>query len=210
MHYNFDQYQCIPAFSSPISFTILKEDLSNLENIKNYEFNNTNIDTSKNSYQTKDSRILEKFPNEKQILLNHFYNFKNSILKCSTDFVISSSWGTKISTNGHSQYHNHKNSFYSGVFYFDDIENGGEIQFKNPMSDFGGFLVNTVEWNIFNYEVFHLQPKKNLLIFFPSYLTHKINSYTGLETRYSLAFNFVPVGSFGVGDSSVNYKFINN
>jgi uncharacterized protein (TIGR02466 family) len=208
MYYNVEQYQCIPAFSSPIVLSTLNEDLSALENIKKYTFDSTNVDSSQNSYKTDDNRILENFPKEKEIILKHFYNFKKLILKCSTDFVISTSWATKINSGGYSQYHNHKNSFYSGVFYFEDVENGGEIQFKNPMTEFGGFLVNTEEWNIFNYEVFHVQPKKNLLVLFPSYLSHKINLYAGLESRYSLAFNFAPVGIFGIGDSSVNYSFI--
>jgi hypothetical protein len=59
------------------------------------------------------------------------------------------------------------------------------------------------EWNIYNYQSFVIQPDKNLLVFFPSDLKHKINVYTGLKDRYSVAFNLIPVGTIGLGDSSV-------
>jgi uncharacterized protein (TIGR02466 family) len=208
MFFKIDKFDCVPLFSSPISLTGIEENLDELHSVKNDKFLTTHVESSFNSYKTKDNRILEKFPKEKEIILQKFYEFKNSVLKTSTDFVISTSWATMIKNKGYSQYHNHKNSFYSGVLYLEDVQNGGHIQFKNPMTEFGGFLTNIKEWGIFNYEIFHVQPKKNLLILFPSYLSHKINLYSGETPRYSLAFNFVPVGIFGEGDSSVNYKFV--
>ena len=47
-------------------------------------------------------------------------------------------------------------------------------------------------------------PKTNLLLFFPSYLKHKIMYHQDRSLRYSLSFNIVPTGSYGLNDSAYN------
>ena len=53
-----------------------------------------------------------------------------------------------------------------------------------------------------------IMPNKNMLVLFPSYLKHKILTHESNIPRYSLAFNIVPVGHYGVGDSQYNTKWI--
>jgi len=50
-----------------------------------------------------------------------------------------------------------------------------------------------------------LNPKKNMLVFFPSYLYHKIEKNTSDEVRHSLAFNIMPDGATGKVDSEFVY-----
>ena len=50
-----------------------------------------------------------------------------------------------------------------------------------------------------------LQPKKNMIVFFPSYLHHRIEKNTFDEVRHSLAFNIMPDGTTGVVDSEFVY-----
>jgi uncharacterized protein (TIGR02466 family) len=202
------QFSVHPIFPTVVSGVTVREDLSALDHIKQLPYIDLKSDESSGSYKTEDNELLSSFPEEKRIILDYFTKFKTDVLKLENDFKISSSWATRVDHNGYCQYHDHKNSYYSGVLYLDTVQNGGEIQFQNPVHG-TGFLLNPTEWNTFNYEVFYLKPERHLLLFFPSYLLHRINRYMGTESRYSIAMNFVPVGKFGRGDSVVNYELIN-
>ena len=58
--------------------------------------------------------------------------------------------------------------------------------------------------NIHNSKEWFVKPKKNLLLFFPSYLWHAVMNNTSDNPRHSLAFNFIPIGEYGVSDSTYN------
>ena len=91
----------------------------------------------------------------------------------------------------------------SGVYYFDEYSDGsGDLQFKNPLSSYSDFYLIPKEWNIMTSQAWSITPKKNLLVFFPSYLEHRIVNNKGM--RRSLAFNIVPIGEYGSGDSTYN------
>ena len=51
-----------------------------------------------------------------------------------------------------------------------------------------------------------ISPEKNLLVFFPSYLEHRI--INNKDKRRSLAFNIVPIGGYGTGDSSMDTSWL--
>lgn len=205
---NKNNFSILPLFPTTLGAVTISEDLSKLDKVKEFEYTDITSDESVNSFKTEDNQILSNFPKEKEILLSYFSNFKNDILALNdNEFAISSSWATRVEQNGFCQLHDHKNSYYSGVLYLDDIESGGDILFQNPINT-GSFLLNPVEWNTFNFETYQLTAKKNLLLLFPSYLKHRINKYLGTDSRYSIAFNIVPIGKFGRGDSIVNYQLI--
>lgn len=205
---NTNKFSILPLFPTTLGAVTVSEDFSNLEKVKDFAYTDITSDESFNSFKTEDNQLLSKFPKEKEILLSYFNNFKNDILALKdNEFAISSSWATRVEQNGFCQSHDHKNSYYSGVLYLDSVSSGGEILFQNPVPT-GSFLLNPVEWNTFNFETYHLTPEKNLLLLFPSYLKHRINKYLGTEARYSIAFNIVPIGKFGRGDSIVNYQLI--
>ena len=114
---------------------------------------------------------------------------------------------TKTLTGGYCQFHSHKKCYYSGVLYFDSYETGDLVFKKSSLSN--SIKINEPEeWNIYNYDNFFIKPQKNLIVFFPSYLEHKINLYSNFEDRFSLAFNLFPYGKMGSGDSTVNIKLI--
>tara|TARA_A100001234_G_C12461520_1_gene315407 strand:- start:48 stop:638 length:591 start_codon:yes stop_codon:yes gene_type:complete len=190
-----------PIFSSPICEIDIKEDLTRLNSIKDYKFINTTSTGSSNSFNTENLSVLDKFPQEKANLFFHFLKYKNEVLKFnSTEFRITTSWGTKTLPNGYSQFHNHTNSVYSCVFYFDDVS-GGNIEFTTTNNSFQ--LNAPSEVNILNLRNFFITPRKNLLLIFPSYLLHRVAENNSEQTRYSLAFNIFPTGSIFAGDSSI-------
>ena len=145
-------------------------------------------------------------------MLDYFYKFSTSFLKYDGEFDITTSWFTRIRKNCSSQYHFHKNSFYSGVLYFGEYSNekGGAIKFNNPLQQFIDFQITPKQYDIYNCDEYGVYPQKNILIVFPSYLSHMIDTYHGKDPRYSLAFNIVPIGKYGESDSEYRTDWFNN
>ena len=144
-------------------------------------------------------------------IIKIFQNYTYNILKLNNNFTISTSWFTRMKPDHTCAMHQHHNSFYSGLYYFDDYEdNSGNIRFFDPLVRFNSFFMisdKSADLNLHNSKTWDIKPKKNMLIFFPSYLEHSILSNTSKKTRHSLAFNFVPIGKYGVGDSSYNTEW---
>tara|TARA_Y100000004_G_C8891620_1_gene402314 strand:- start:449 stop:1012 length:564 start_codon:yes stop_codon:yes gene_type:complete len=154
---------------------------------------------------TQNIWVLNEYPDIHNQIIKEFYRFKNDVLKLSTvNFKITTSWMTRTNKNESSHFHNHKNSYYSGVLYFEDYDSGNLI-FKTILNNLSGMYVGAPDESTSErHETFYIQPRKNLVVFFPSYLEHKIDTYTGDSLRYSLAFNIHPVGIYGDGDSRMH------
>ena len=93
------------------------------------------------------------------------------------------------------------------MYYFDDYEeNSGNICFLNPLTRFNNFLIvpDKSDYNIHNSNDWNIKPEKNMVLFFPSYLEHAILDNRSKKSRHSLAFNIVPMGKYGNGDSTYN------
>lgn len=198
-----------PIFSSVICAKVLNGNFdSELDIIKNQIFHSTEKELSERSFISEGRKLLNKTPKLKKEIKHHFEKFKNDVLRYeSTNFDLTTSWATKVEKNCFCQYHQHKNSFYSGVFYFQN--DSSPIEFTNTNIDVQSIKVNQPsEWNILNSSIWKIQPQKGLLIFFPSYLLHRITSHKSNSTRYSLAFNFMPKGKIGgTGDSEISLSF---
>jgi len=153
---------------------------------------------SDNKYVLNDSELSFL----KDIIMGKFNEFKNSIMRYdNTIFEMNTSWITKTPKGHYSNFHNHNNCMFSGVFYFDE---SSDLEFE----DFSTrrFDVTPSEYNNFNSVSQAIQIKKNMVVFFDSRLWHKISLNESDETRYSLAFNIVPTGLIGYGDSQASFK----
>ncbi len=195
-----------PLFSSPVAVIKVTEDLTNLNIIKDsYYFKKTHSPGSSGSEVTEKLNLLDDFPNEKNILFEYFNLYKNEFLKLNTtSFKITTSWGTKITRDTFSQFHNHRNSVYSSVFYLDVDEYSAPIEFDSENIFPQEILLNKPsEWNIHNSKSWFIKPEKNMLIIFPSYLRHRIGQHNSDNPRYSIAFNLFPNSLIGTGDSSL-------
>ena len=67
--------------------------------------------------------------------------------------------------------------------------------------------------NIFNSSDWFIDPQKGLVIFWPSEIYHTVieTNMNNNDIRKSLAFNIVPIGTYGKEDSQVtiNYELAN-
>lgn len=193
-------------FSTPVVIYTIDDDIDILDDIKKEKFTFINSAEESPSQISDDLNILEKYPDTKDMVVRYFNTFKNGVMKYNnTSFKLSRSWATKT-TKGHaSHFHDHKNCMYSGVLYLGDSdEKTAPIEFLDRNSANTSFLIKPTEYNELNSLEWKLLPQKNMIIFFPSSLQHRIGTHTSDVERYSISFNFFPVGKYGIEDSYIS------
>jgi len=183
----------------------LKEVVKVLDNIytkNSYEHYAThhNMDRNKLSQASIRKNVLDDLPILKNLIINEFNIFKNDVLKYErNDFKITTSWISKSIKGQSSEYHNHNNCMYSGIFYVQTDKNSGGISFENFENT--RFLLNPTEHNLYNCKEIVINPVNNTLIFFPSEIHHKVLLNNSDIVRYAIAFNLIPIGKIGKEDS---------
>lgn len=195
--------QIEPIFpQAVIGLNKLKVDCNKvLEYIQNLEYKISGASREKEAelYTSKNFYILENINYLRDEIYNNIKNYLNNIMKLNIDFQFTTSWVTKTPPNGFSQKHVHANSFLSGVYYPIGDKNFS-IKFYRK-SDF--WSIETIESNSLNAEWYTLNITENgILILFPSHLLHSIEKNLSDKTRYSIAFNTLPLGEVGRHDDS--------
>ena len=198
-------YNVVPLFASPIIQLMIDEDTDELKQHTDYTVS-YNQDMVVDNIPTGGKRVLEEFPRIKKNILDKFNFVAEEVLRYKKrQYAITSSWLTLTCKGEFSQNHNHRNCFYSGVYYYDEYPEGsGGISFSNPNMELGDFFFageNLEESTPINSMAWNFSPKKNQLMFFPSYLRHSILKHEADNVRHSLAFNIVPLGRWGEADS---------
>jgi uncharacterized protein (TIGR02466 family) len=201
----------IPLFSSPIFiFNLDVEENKILNFLKKLKYSPLISEEIKDCFISQEGKILEKnFKEIKKLkkevnkslsfLINEIFNYEGSP-------YVFNSWGTKTLVNGYSGQHIHANTWLSGVYYPEENLDFKITFYSDRMLNFSG-KINNKGYNLFNSAFHYVCPKKNDLILFASNLQHKININKSKKERYSIAFNVLPKGNFGDGDSFINFKF---
>ena len=190
--------EVIDLFSIPLINGMIGEDTSELES--NTEFipgSNQIEEQLKLDLEKRNYRVLEKYPTTKKILLKYIrYSLKK--LGYASDFDLSTSWCTKTIKGDTAPLHSHRNSWFSAVYYYGDYdEDCGKFFMNNPLYNLTSFNDKIVNVNNFNTPMTVIPPEKKKIIIFPSYVSHGVSTHYSNLTRYSLAFNIVPVGYYG-------------
>ena len=203
-------HEVATIFGTSIGLVTIPEDTDILQTHKTNWHRNP--DDAQCSWASQDVRVLESYPKIKKILLDHFISFSKVVLGVNCNFTISTSWMTKCEKGESSQLHSHANSFWSGVYYYGEkYEGSSSLAFENPLTNYirdYGFSLNPEVSTRYNQVAEMIIPHKNGLVLFPSYLKHKILGHDSNIPRYSLAFNIVPVGHYGDGDSQYDTKWV--
>ena len=203
-------YHIVPLFSKVFYMKHLDIDTNKITSMIDNHFEssgtNTSIDVDNiTSVSTSKSILeLENFSDLKKQLMNELNIFFHNVMNYESEFKITTSWFTKSQNSQRSNYHNHNNSMFSGVLYLQTDENSGDISFE----DFNNrrYKLNVKEYNIYNCTEYQIKPIEGLLILFPSEVHHKILKNNSNIVRHSLAFNIIPVGEIGSGDSYLNIE----
>ena len=195
-------FNVIPLFPIPLIDFKLMEFCNDVE--KNFclisdedwiEVNTWNIISNNKFILNSDKELLDKFNEVSNALIC-------TLIRSSIKTQITTSWFTKTPPNERGNQHSHTNSWWSGVYYFrndtsaikfEQFDRGVVVPYENNQP------------NEFNTSAFILKPEKGTLILFPSYLVHSIQKNESSSNRHSLAFNIMPKGEIGTGDSWFNY-----
>ena len=141
-----------------------------------------------------------------QTLTHKFEKIVNETLS-EIEYVVplkmSTSWFTRTEPGDEGKNHYHTNSFYSGIFYFQDDNSKLVVAKELPQihvpfktTDFGLVAAGDVG----------LMARKGHMILIPGTIRHYIQQNITNKDRNSLAMNFMPDGFCDAEDSSYNYK----
>lgn len=161
-----------------------------------------NVFTGWRGNANTDLHILDKHPEVKEQFENEMRIFLHEKMGYSCDFKITTSWFTKIEPNGTIYtIHNHKNSWFSGCFYLQD---DCQIQFDSD-KDLQIYVVPEQEHELNSVSCVY-NTNAGTLVMFPSQTMHTaLPNKDWNKTRFSLAFNVMPIGVVGSGDSTYTY-----
>ena len=143
---------------------------------------------------------------DNQTLTHKFEEIVNETLseiEYTVPLKMSTSWFTRTEPGEEGKNHYHVNSFYSGIFYFQDNNSKLVVAKELPQihvpfktTDFGLVAAGDVG----------LEARKGHMLLIPGYIRHYIEQNTNNKNRNSLAMNFMPKGFCHADDSSYNYK----
>ena len=184
-----------PVYCKNIEYEINDNELNLMKNITKIKNTENTVSVEKYILNLDD---LNKFKHylEKEVSY-FFYDILQKPSSCVP--YITQSW-LNLTEKGESHHmHSHSNSYISGVFYIQTNVND-RISFivgnKFPLK------VDNVTENLYNSMSWWLPVHKNMLILFPSHLTHFVTECMGDETRISLSFNTFLKGKVGTYETS--------
>tara|TARA_R100001509_G_scaffold78548_2_gene44023 strand:+ start:696 stop:1289 length:594 start_codon:yes stop_codon:yes gene_type:complete len=115
--------------------------------------------------------------------------------KYKTKPYVTQSWCNYTKKGEYHHKHSHANSFISGVYYVSANKESDKIYFYKNEKDVLKVVSNN--YNSFNSSSWWLPVETGLLILFPSYLAHSVDTVTDKDTRISLSFNTFLKGDIG-------------
>ncbi len=154
------------------------------------------------TYTTESVNVLQKYPKIKKEFTKTVKEFLKQGLSIQQDITMTTSWLTKNTPKMFAEHrHRHTNCWYSAVFYLQDNSHI-KFEIENPQ-----IYVAPKEWTIDNSSTYTLIGKKGTLFIFPGFTYHApIRGNSNHDIRYSLAMNFMPVGTVGDKDSTYTYS----
>ena len=189
----------LELFPTPVFIHTIKDDLE-----KEIEYLNT-LKDSNERYDNYDYILKnEKLTKLRELLLNASNYFSKECLSIKGKVVLQQSWVNCKTCS--TQWHRHKNSVVSGVFYYGE-EYSQCFMIERPESTSNTYMLDPD----MDEEKFHsckftmqstaIRPQHKMLILFPSYLPHAVfplNPQEEIKVLHkSLAFNLIPQNYLG-------------
>jgi uncharacterized protein (TIGR02466 family) len=85
--------------------------------------------------------------------------------------------------------HDHPNSILSGVYYLKTPEKSGVLSFTDPRSASRMLNPPITEYNLWTLPKISYKPEVGMMLLFPSWLMHGVETNMSEETRISVSFN---------------------
>ena len=143
---------------------------------------------------------------DNQTLTHKFEEIVNETLseiEYTVPLKMSTSWFTRIPPGDVGVNHYHANSFYSGIFYFQDNNSKLVVAKELPQIH---VPFKTTDFGLVSAGDIGFEAKKGHMMLIPGNIRHYIQQNLTNKDRNSLAMNFMPDGFCHAEDSSYNYK----
>ena len=115
----------------------------------------------------------------------------HSNIGLSGNVFLQYSWYTIGRKYSYHEPHNHLPSTWSGVYYVDCSEDDAPLVFMNRNTEFvWPYPAEVLQYTSLNANTTSLWNKTGHCVFFPSYLTHKVEMSANDTQRTTIAFNF--------------------
>lgn len=108
-----------------------------------------------------------------------------------TAFEITACWATILAPGAEHRVHSHPNNFLSGVYYLRTRPGADTINFHDPRSQAGIIRPPVTELTGENTDQVVVRVQDGMLLLFPSYLRHSVDSNRSGEERISVSFNIM-------------------
>ena len=164
-----------------------------------------------------DSYILDRdvFKDLKNVLTDKVNTYFQEVYEPVNEdlkLYITQSWLNFTTEGGHHHSHSHGNSIVSGVFYFRADKEIDQIVFvrRQNLDYLNTFdlAIEKKQTNDFNAEFWGVNVDTNMLVMFPSTVTHQVNTTTNTNVRISLAFNTFIRGTLGSKKNLTEIKLL--
>lgn len=190
-------------FPTTVGVTEMPFDITELLDGVEWEGTQPDYQSAFKSYASADLHILNSHREMKAALEDEMTYFAQSTYGAPVQLRITTSWLTRTDPGGFSQVHCHYNSLFSGVWY---PTHSSPIRFVRPQS--GGLWPTPPpeHGTLPGRTTAEFTPEPNMLILFPSTLSHQVTLNKDSAPRYSLAFNTFPRGEFGNNDSALTWR----
>jgi uncharacterized protein (TIGR02466 family) len=202
-----EKISIMPIFASPAMVAQLDLDLEKLTEFA-FQLQNKNrkgVQLSNRGGWQSESLIKEEheeFIKLKKEISQHLQTYHSEVFQGmkfngNVTYPLKDIWANINEKHHYNEWHTHVFSTLSGVFYIkhDGSQEQGAITFKSPYNKY----IKHVHWpegiviqsNEVTSEVFAPTPKSNMLIIFPSWLEHKVESNLKNDSRISISFNSI-------------------
>ena len=142
----------------------------------------------------------------KEKIFNSFKEYATKVYGSEKQkYQMNTSWLKVFQPNERGHFHQHRNAMVSGLYYPEEMPENkqGDVVLHDTSNETSYFVQRDDGVNRGTYFV---RPLKNRIIFFPASTFHSVNRNLTDKTRFSIAFNFVPVGPTGFHDSYIDLK----
>lgn len=108
---------------------------------------------------------------------------------------ITTCWATINNKFASNSVHNHPNSILSGVYYVKAPKNCGGVFFSDPRPAAQVLVPPVTKFNLWTFPRVTCKPYEGVMLMFPSWLLHGVETSLSAEDRVSLSFNIgmVPI-----------------
>jgi uncharacterized protein (TIGR02466 family) len=191
----FDTPDLLQIFPSFVWRACLKPDLAKsinaalLDSIRDIGAPFTHIKPGESWQSDHDLHERERFGTITSHLKLAAENVLSYLKVTNNDIQLTGCWANLNAPGASHRLHSHRNNYLSGVYYVRVPEGANTINFFDPRAQAGIIRPPVMEFTPENTEQVVLKVKEGMIMIFPAWLQHSVDTNRSDQIRISLSFN---------------------